>query len=107
LPIPLGNRHELVVELGVDLGGELLGGRGWHGSRFPVRLLSYLLIMIKQDKSVFIHIVVNKRFAGQSNECPTSSCLSYNLAVVRQFQCERQVLGRGQDQCQMNRNRND
>lgn len=31
LPILLRNRNELIVKLGVDLGSELLGGRGWHG----------------------------------------------------------------------------
>ena len=30
LPIPLGHRNELIVELGVDLRSELLGLRGWH-----------------------------------------------------------------------------
>jgi hypothetical protein len=28
LPIPLGNCHEFIVELGVDLRSELLGRRG-------------------------------------------------------------------------------
>jgi hypothetical protein len=30
LPILLGNRNELIVKLGVDLRGELLGHRSWH-----------------------------------------------------------------------------
>jgi hypothetical protein len=57
LPILLRNRNELIVELGVDLRSELLGHRGWYG---PCRLLSYFLTMINQDKSVFIHVIVNK-----------------------------------------------
>jgi hypothetical protein len=40
LPIPLGHRNELIVELGVNLRSELLGCRGWHGAHLPVRLLS-------------------------------------------------------------------
>jgi hypothetical protein len=35
LPILLGNRNELIVELGVDLRSELLGHRGWHGRHLP------------------------------------------------------------------------
>jgi len=36
LPIPLGNRHELIVELGVDLRSELLGCCGRHGWHLPI-----------------------------------------------------------------------
>jgi hypothetical protein len=30
LPITFGNGNKLIVELGVDFRGELLGRRGWH-----------------------------------------------------------------------------
>ena len=76
LPILLGNRNELIVKLGVDLRSKLLGYRSWHDHHIPVRLQSYLFTMISQDKSLFIHVIVNKllnrykrRTVGYDLEC--------------------------------------
>src|SRR5258708_23989536 len=38
LAIALGYGHELFVELGIDLGSELL--RGWHGKRLSTSILA-------------------------------------------------------------------
>jgi hypothetical protein len=80
LPILPRNRNELIVELGVDLRRELLG-RGWHGFRFLVRFLSYLFTLTNQYKSLFIHIVDNKRYN-----------MPYQLALENPFKAFSSVL---------------
>jgi hypothetical protein len=49
LPIPLGNRNELIVELGVDLRSELLGLGGGHGSSSSCSLF---ILPLNDDKSM-------------------------------------------------------
>src|ERR1700681_4414151 len=66
LPILLGNRNELIVELGVDLGSELFRLRGGHNLA-TLRLLSYLFIMINQYKSSSIHVIVNEGITSAPN----------------------------------------
>jgi hypothetical protein len=59
LPIPFGNRNELIVELGVDLRSELLGHRGWHTPPLCSTPI-YFSTAMNQDKSSFTHVTINK-----------------------------------------------
>jgi hypothetical protein len=59
LPILLSDRDKFVVKLGINFRSELLSRRVWHGLQSAFSPSFYLLDLVDQDKSLFIHPIDN------------------------------------------------
>jgi hypothetical protein len=57
LPILLGNRNQLIVELGVDLWSELLGLRGWYG--LPPPYSTPILISLPRGTKIHLDLSIS------------------------------------------------